>query len=152
MLSASSSEVQGEVPGLQSVATAIGTPAARSSATGGGVRLAQREVGARQQNRDRARLASWRTHAVLAQILEMVGGQRAVTRRQFGGAHDRSTVPHAGARATACARGAQELLGLRGEKAMFSQNASTASTSPSAASALEPWSADQVDEVRGDVR
>ena len=37
MLSASSSDVQGEVPGLLSVATAIGTPASRSIETGGGV-------------------------------------------------------------------------------------------------------------------
>ena len=35
MFIASSSEVIGEDPGLQSVATAIGTPAARSAATGG---------------------------------------------------------------------------------------------------------------------
>ena len=37
MFIASSSEVMGEVPGLQSVATAIATPAARNAATGGGV-------------------------------------------------------------------------------------------------------------------
>ena len=37
MLMASKIEVQGEVPGLLSVATAIGTPAARSKAMGGGV-------------------------------------------------------------------------------------------------------------------
>ncbi|MCY1558605.1 hypothetical protein D9M68_955560 [compost metagenome] len=37
MFIASSSEVIGEVPGLLSVATAIGTPAARKAATGGGV-------------------------------------------------------------------------------------------------------------------
>ena len=35
MFIARSSEVIGEDPGLQSVATAIGTPAARSAATGG---------------------------------------------------------------------------------------------------------------------
>jgi hypothetical protein len=37
MFIASRIDVSGEVPGLQSVATAIGTPAARSCATGGGV-------------------------------------------------------------------------------------------------------------------
>ena len=35
MFSISSIEVTGEVPGLQSVAIAIGTPAARSAAMGG---------------------------------------------------------------------------------------------------------------------
>ena len=35
MFMASSSEVIGEVPGLQSVATAIGTPCFRNSAIGG---------------------------------------------------------------------------------------------------------------------
>ena len=35
MLSISSSDVVGEVPGLQSVATAIGTPRARNAASGG---------------------------------------------------------------------------------------------------------------------
>jgi hypothetical protein len=35
MFIASSGEVSGEVPGLQSVATAIGTPARRSASTGG---------------------------------------------------------------------------------------------------------------------
>ena len=35
MLSMSSGEVQGELPGLQSVDTAMGTPCSRSSATGG---------------------------------------------------------------------------------------------------------------------
>ncbi len=37
MLSVNSSDVQGEVPGLESVATAMATPASRSNATGGGV-------------------------------------------------------------------------------------------------------------------
>ncbi len=37
MVRASKIDVQGEVPGLESVATAISTPASRSSATGGGV-------------------------------------------------------------------------------------------------------------------
>ena len=35
ILSMSSSEVHGELPGLQSVDTAMGTPCSRSSATGG---------------------------------------------------------------------------------------------------------------------
>jgi hypothetical protein len=35
MFIASSSEVRGEVPGLQSVAIAIGTPASRNAAIGG---------------------------------------------------------------------------------------------------------------------
>ena len=36
MFIASSKDVMGEVPGLQSVETAIGTPAARKADTGGG--------------------------------------------------------------------------------------------------------------------
>ena len=81
MFIVSSSEVSGEVPGLQSVATAIGTPCLRKSSTGGRFRLAQEVERARQKHRDR----SGRRHgrdAGFVRVFEMIGGQRAETGRQ----------------------------------------------------------------------
>ena len=79
IFSISSGESVGEVPGLWSVAIAIGTPASRRrrpAAAG----LAQEVEGARQQHRDGAG-PRHRLDAGLAQVLEVVAGQRAEARR-----------------------------------------------------------------------
>ena len=72
----SGSDVAGDVPGLQSVAIAIGTPCARSAVERRQPRLAQRIERARQQHGDRAG-ARHRGDARLVRVFEMVGRQRA---------------------------------------------------------------------------
>ena len=76
MLSASRSEVIGDVPGLQSVATAIGTPMLAQEGDRRRLRLAQHIKGAGQQRRDDARVRH-RRDALLVGIFEMIGRQRA---------------------------------------------------------------------------
>jgi hypothetical protein len=80
MLSISVGDSTGEVPGLQSVATAIGTPCLRSRSTGGFF-VSERVEGAGQQHRDHARLGH-RRDARLVGMFEMIGGQRAELGRQ----------------------------------------------------------------------
>ena len=80
MLSISGSDVDGEVPGLQSVAMAIGTPRARIAAIGGKLRLAQGVERAGQQHRNRPG-TSHRRDPRVARVFEMVGRERA----EFGG-------------------------------------------------------------------
>ena len=76
MFIASRSEVIGEEPGLQSVATAIGTPWARKAAIGGSLRFAQGVERARQHHRDRPRRRH-RGRVGVVRVFEMIGGQRA---------------------------------------------------------------------------
>ena len=64
-------EASGQVPGFRSVATAIGTPAARSSSTGG-FRVSREEVSRpRQQHGNRARGGDG-PHAVGVEIFEVI--------------------------------------------------------------------------------
>ncbi len=134
MFIASSSEVIGEVPGLQSVASAIGTPAARSAATGGSLvsRVKYQAPGS----------------SVATVPAPAIATMPAVSRYSRWSA---DSAPCAAASAAPpwldscsacsftgrpCARAAANTRAVcAGEKAMFSQNASTASTRPSAASA-----------------
>ncbi len=81
MFIASSSDVSGEVPGLQSVATAIGTPYCAERLDRRRVRLADEVEGAGKHHRDRASFRH-RANARLAGVFEVVGGERAVSRRQ----------------------------------------------------------------------
>ena len=76
MLSISSSDVVGDVPGLQSVAIAIGTPSRAQRRDRRQPRLAQRVERARQQHGDRAR-PRHRRDAGVVRVLEVIGGQRA---------------------------------------------------------------------------
>ena len=84
MLSIRVGDRTGEVPGLQSVATAIGTPWRRSRSTGGLRRLAQRVEGAGQQHRDHARRCAIASMPGLVGMLEMVGRERAEFGRERG--------------------------------------------------------------------
>ena len=72
---------RGEVPGLQSVATAIGTLCSRSIATGGFLLFLERVEGAREQDRDRTS-GSHRLRAGLVEMLEMIGRKRVDIRRR----------------------------------------------------------------------
>ena len=81
MFMASCGLSSGEVPGLQSVAMAIGTPASRSSWTGGFLVLLERVKGAGKQHRDRPGRGH-RLGAGGVEMLEMVGRQRLVAARR----------------------------------------------------------------------
>ena len=87
MLSISSSDVAGDVPGLQSVAIAIGTPSRAQRRDRRQPRLAQRVERARQQHGDGAG-ARHRRDARVARVFEMIGRQRA----EFGGERARRPV------------------------------------------------------------
>ena len=78
--SISTSEITGDVPGLQSVATAIGTPCARSVRDRRHPRFAQDVKGAGQHHGDRTRTRE-RRHARIVRVFEMIDRQRA----EFGG-------------------------------------------------------------------
>ena len=75
-------EQSGDVPGLQSVAMATGTPLSRNSWTGGGWLFVERQVGARQQYGRRAGIGE-RPHTRVRRVFEVVGGQGAEVRREF---------------------------------------------------------------------
>ena len=148
MFMASSSEVSGEVPGLQSVASAIGTPCRRNSSTGGCLRLAEEVEGAGQQHRHRAGRRH-RRGAVLVGVFEMIGRERAVARGQRGAVQVRELVGvqlHRQAQRACAASNTRAVCS--GEKAMPSQNASTASARPSRGDGRQHLVADQVDDSR----
>ena len=135
MFSISSGESVGDEPGLWSVATAIGTPASRSASTGGSLRLAQEVERARQQHGDRAGAApSPRTPASL---------RYSRWSQDSAPNSAASAAPPLSLSCSACsftgrpsARAASNTRRVcAGVKPMRSQNASTASTSPSACSA-----------------
>ena len=101
MLSISRSEASGDVPGFRSLATAIGTPAARSSSTGGLRRFAEKVGCPRQQHGHRARPGDG-PHPFRVEMFEMIDRQRLELGRQPGGAQvgklldvglDRQAVP-----------------------------------------------------------
>ena len=71
----SSGDNVGDEPGLWSVASAIGTPASRSAATGGNC-VSQKVVGPRQQHGNGTRTRH-RVNAIGANILQMVATQGA---------------------------------------------------------------------------
>ena len=81
MFMVSSSEVIGEVPGLQSVAIAICSLVAAQGLDRRKLLLAQHIEGAGQQHRHRAGLRH-RSDAGLVGIFEMIGGKRVVARRK----------------------------------------------------------------------
>ena len=83
MFIASVGDSSGEVPGLQSVATAIGTLCLRSSATGGLLVFLQRIISAGQEHGDGAG-GGHRLGAGFVEMLEMIGRQRAILRGERG--------------------------------------------------------------------
>ena len=83
MFIASVGDSKGEVPGLQSVATAIATLCLRSRSTGGFLLFLERVKSAGQQHRDRARRGH-RLGPVLVEMFEMIGRQRAILRGERG--------------------------------------------------------------------
>ena len=83
MFIASVGDSNGEVPGLQSVAMAIGTLCLRSSCDRRLLLLLQRVKGAGQQHGDRAGRGH-RLGAGLVEMFEMVGRQRAILRGERG--------------------------------------------------------------------
>ena len=131
---ASRSDCSGEVPGLQSVATAIGTPCCAERVERRQLCFAQAVECARQQHRHGAGRGHG-AHAGIRCVFDMVGGQSAEFRHQcrafavtqlVGVQLDRQAERPCAASNTrrVCAE----------VKPMRSQNASTASTSPSACS------------------
>ena len=129
MFMISSSEVTGEVPGLLSVAIAIGTPLAAQCGDRRQLRLAQHIERAGQQHRRRCR-SRHRSDAVLIGVFQMIGRERAIARQQAARragwrADRRAASPASPARLAASNTRAV----CCGEKAMPSQNASTASAS-----------------------
>ena len=91
MFSISNSEVAGEVPGLQSVETAIGNAVFAERRDRRQLGLAQSVERARQQHRDRPR-PRHRRHACVTRVFEMVGRKRAGCRRECGTAGVRQLV------------------------------------------------------------
>ena len=91
MLSASRIEVSGEVPGFESVATAIGTPMFAEERDRRRLPLAQSVERARQQDRDDAGVRH-RFDARFVGIFEMVGGEGAELGRQRRAAAVRQLV------------------------------------------------------------
>ena len=79
----SCSEASGELPGLRSLAIAIGTRLHAQQLDRRQLRLAQVGVGAGQQHGDGAR-GGHGLHAVLVEVLEVVGGERLVLRGERG--------------------------------------------------------------------
>ena len=136
MFMVSSSEVSGEVPGLQSVASAIGTPCRRNSVDRRRLRLAQEVEGAGQQHRDRAGLAPSRRRRPRRYIRD-----DRPTARRSSAASARAVAGWRAGRHAASPAGRRlapprtRARSRSGEKAMPSQKASTASARPSAASA-----------------
>ena len=135
MFMVSSSEVSGEVPGLQSVATAIATPCRAEQLDRRLLRLADEIEGAGQNHRDRPGLRHG-PGAGLVGIFEMIGRQRAISSGECGAAQVGKLV---GMQLDRQAERPGRIENYRsicsGEKAMPSQKPSTASASPSAAMA-----------------
>ena len=133
MFMVSSSEVSGEVPGLQSVASAIGTPCLRNSVDRRLLRLADEVEGAGQQHGDGAGLR----HRRPRRPRRCIRGDRPTARRSAPRAPRRRgwrAGRHAASPAGPARCAASNTRAIcSGEKAMPSQKASTASARPSAA-------------------
>ncbi len=143
MFIASSGLVSGEVPGLQSVASASGTPAARSAIDRRHQGVAGEVEGAGQQHRDGAG-GGHGGHAGGVEVFDVVCRQCAEARGQFGAVLvaqlfgvDLDRQPVLRAAANSCAACACE--------SRYSQNTSTASARPCAATAGIMRSQDFVD-------
>ena len=127
-----SSEVSGDVPGLQSVATAIFTPCSSKQPNRRLLRLANEVVGAGQDHRDGAG-PGHRRGAPLVGVFEMIGRQRAEARGKFCAVQIGELIGVKLHRQAERFRDAEDPGDLIRENAMPSQNPSTASARPTAA-------------------
>ena len=105
----------GEVPGLLSVAIAIGTRCRRSASTGGSLLFPQHVERAGQQHRCRAG-ARHRGDAGLVGVFEMVGRERAVLGRELRAAEVGELVGMQLDRQARRLRGREHPRGLRGRE------------------------------------
>ena len=120
----------GDVPGLESVATAIGRRCLRMSSIGGALSFLQHIIRAGQQHRDDAR-ARHRGEAVLVRIFEMIGRQRAELGGKRRAARIRQLIGVQLDRKPARLAAANTRAISSRVKAIRSQNPSTASIRPS---------------------
>ena len=118
MFIASVGESSGEVPGLQSVATAIGTLCLRSSVDGRLPLLLQRIESAGEKHGDGARRGH-RLRAGFVEMLEMIGGKRAIFGRERGAVLVRQLLgmkPHAQAVVRRRLEQPLDLVGREGDR------------------------------------
>ena len=113
MFIASSSEAPGAEPGLQSVATAIGTPWRAERVDRRQLRLGEHVERDRQQHRDGAGPRECRG-VVLGRVLEVIAGERAVPRGHLAAADVRQLLGVQAHRQAERPRGREQPVALRG--------------------------------------